>query len=367
MSIIWIILTTLLVIGFQSYIFSKWGLTRIEYTRSFNKDAVFPRENFEMIDEISNNKLLPLPWVRLETRIDGNLQFFKNREESMDENSEEYHRTLFSFAPYQKITRKHKVSCRKRGYYRLKTVSITLGDVMGINNRSESVQAEVAVTVYPELISIEEIPLPSHSWLGEVLVKRWIIEDPFLNAGVRQYAHGDSLNLINWKATARTGSLQVSKKEYTADHNLMIYLNFDETDDIWMPILNQELIEKGISYAASIAQMAISKGVSTGFGCNSYLYDPDGSTPTIKKTVRIKPQNGNHQLAFIYETMARLEMDRSMNFNRFLQEDINKLIKTDVLIISLILTPAIKETIAAIENQGNQVEIIMLNNEQERR
>ena len=59
MNIAWFIVITFIIMGIQGYIYNKWGLSRIQYTRSFNEKAVFEGEKVEMIDEISNRKLLP--------------------------------------------------------------------------------------------------------------------------------------------------------------------------------------------------------------------------------------------------------------------------------------------------------------------
>src|SRR5690625_147874 len=75
MSITWFIFVTLIVIALQSYIYSKWGLSRVQYTRSFSEVAVFEGEEIKMTDEIANKKLLPVPWLRLESKINENLQF----------------------------------------------------------------------------------------------------------------------------------------------------------------------------------------------------------------------------------------------------------------------------------------------------
>ncbi|WP_299088704.1 DUF58 domain-containing protein [uncultured Metabacillus sp.] len=362
MNITWFLIITLLISGFQSYIFTKFGLLRLKYSRVFSKEAVFAGEEIEMVDELVNNKLLPIPWLRLESNIDRHLRFAGKHNQMTDFQWEELHRTLFSLLPYQKITRRHKVCCTKRGYYELKTVSLTLGDVLGITESFKQFDAKAVVTVYPELTAMEDIPLPSHSWLGIIMVRRWIIDDPFVIAGAREYSYGDPLNSVNWKATARTDKLQVSKRDYTADHHLMIYINFDETEDIWMPIQNKALFEKGISYAASIAQYSISKGISTGFGCNAYLIEPFGQStdPNVKLPVRIEPASGKQQLTYLFDTMAKLSMDRSMSFNRFLMEDIEQRNNTDILIITSTLTENVTEKIRLLETQGNKIEFLML-------
>ena len=59
-------------------------------------------------------------------------------------------------------------------------------------------------------------------------MRRWIVDDPFMLAGVREYQYGDSMRDVNWKATAKTGNLQVNQRDFTADRRLMVYLNVED-------------------------------------------------------------------------------------------------------------------------------------------
>lgn len=364
MNIAWFILVTILIILCLSFIYKKWGLSQIRYSRYFNRHAVFEGEKIEMIDEIANNKLLPLPWLRLESRIDVHLKFGK-LEEEVDTQNEAFHRTLFSLMPYQKIKRKHHVLCSKRGYYRLKTVSLTTGDPFGFAEGNESYTGSAEIIVYPRLVSMRDIALPTHRFLGDIIAKRWIIDDPFLVSGVRNYSHGDPMNRINWKATARVNHLQVNKREFTSDHYLMIYLNFDRHHDKWETDQYEARIEKGISYAATLANEALSNGVEVGFGCNSYLVDQFLKIDRIKDSVRIEPENGHQQLNYLLETMAKLAIDQSQSFNQFLQEDIeNSRENTDILMITAVLTKEVEEKISKIKSLGNSVELFWLDMEE---
>ncbi|WP_088105560.1 DUF58 domain-containing protein [Halalkalibacter urbisdiaboli] len=355
MNIAWVIFVTFLIVGIQGYIYNKWGLTRIFYTRSFNEKAVHEGEQVEMIDEIVNKKLLPVPWLRLESKIHTHLKFRKEAVTDNEIDGDDFHRTLFSLMPYQKIKRRQKLTCMKRGYYRYEEVSLSTGDIFGFGSTFRSVPSSAEITVYPKITSLNEIPLPAHSWLGDIVVRRWIIDDPFLISGVRDYSYGDPLNAVNWKATARTNRLQVSQKDFTADHHLMLYVNFNQTEDIWLPIVNKEQVELAISYAASIAQYAINKGVPTGFGCNSYLNEMK------KESIRIPPENSRQQLMYVLETMAKLKMGTSMSFPFFLQEDIDRgLVGADILIITSIVTEKMNDHIRSLEAQGNAIEILNL-------
>lgn len=355
MNIAWFIFIAFIVIGIQGYIYSKWGLARIHYSRYFSEKAVFEGEKVEMVDEISNRKLLPVPWLRLESKINANLQFEKQSNLDNEIDSGEYHRTLFSLMPYQKVRRRQSVTCTKRGYYRFETVSLTAGDAFGIGESFKSVESAAEITVYPKLVAMEDIPLPTHSWLGDIIVRRWIMEDPFLTAGAREYSYGDPMNAINWKATARTSQLQVSKKDFSADHHLMIYINFNQTNDIWLPIIDGDALEKALSYAASIAQYTIANGISTGFGCNAY-------TNEKKKTpIRIEPESSKQQLMHIFETIARTQIATSTYFDYFLRDDIEQHRQgTDILLIATYVSDDTKKLLKQLEDNGNSVEILML-------
>lgn len=315
MALQWFIIIVVMLIGVQMFLYSRFGLKKTEYTRYFSEPAVFEGEQVEMMEEIANRKVLPIPWLRLESRIHPSLKF--QQQDNLDIAGEQFHRSLFSLLPYQKITRRHQVTCRKRGYYWMRTAAMTSGDFLGLAETNQTVEVSAELLVYPKLVSMDDMPLPSNSWQGDYSVRRWIVDDPFVLAGVREYASGDSLNMLNWKATARTGELQVNKNDYTTDYHLMIYINFDLMEDNWMPITNEPLLETAISYAASIAEYAISQGITTGFGCNAYLTDPNERVREIKEPVRIAPETGPGHLRYLWETMAKIKMDRSMNFIAF--------------------------------------------------
>lgn len=356
MNLAWFIFITIIVMLVQGFIFGKWGLHRIHYTRSFSKRTVFVGEKIEMIDEISNKKLLPVPWLRLESKISANLQFDQKFEYHTEiHGSGDYHRTLFSLLPYQKVRRRQTLTCQKRGHYRFKTVSLTTGDVFGISEIFKTVPAQAEVIVYPPLVPLADIPFPTHSWLGDIVVKRWVMEDPFIMAGIREYQSGDPFHAINWKATAKTNRLQVNKRDFTADHNLMIYLNFNQTEDMWRPIVSEERMELAISYAASIAYYAITNGLPTGFGCNGYFADAE------KEPIVVEPANGMTHLHVLLEAMAKLEIGTSTYIDFFLQKELEKgRTNMDILIITDVVTDGMRECIEQFRADGNAVEVIEL-------
>ncbi|WP_117149298.1 DUF58 domain-containing protein [Paraliobacillus zengyii] len=360
MNIAWVIVVTIGFIYLQSSLYQRWGLTKITYHRKFNKLAVFEGQVVELIDQIANEKILPLPWVRLESKINRHLAI-KQTEDHVSEDKQ-FHRTLFSFLPYQKITRRHEVTCLKRGVYALQTVSLATGDLFGFQEKFKQFNTDAVLTVYPKLLELEELSLPVHSFLGEQSVKRWIMDDPFMKIGTRTYQESDPIHSVNWKASARTNQLQVNMHDYTADHYVMIYLNVDQSDDIKLPIENEQLFEQSITYAASIAHYSISKGIETGFATNAVL-DKD-RFEQIKPFVHLYPESGDGQLYYLLDSMAHLTYERSRNFHYLIEEAVsNDTRKIDYVLITSRISNETQQQIELLRNKGQAVEIICMTSE----
>lgn len=356
MSIPWILFVACVVLFVQMRIYRRYGLRKLQYSRHFNVAACYEGDEVEMIERIANRKLLPLPWLRLESMIHAGLRF--RGQFNLDIKSGQFfqnHTSVFHLQPYMQITRTHRVVCAKRGHYFLQSATLTCGDPIGLQRSYKQLPLSCELLVYPRVVPLADIPLPSHSWLGDLVVRRWVVDDPFLLAGVREYRSGDALNRVNWSATARTGSLQVHKRDYTADHRLMIYVNFDVTEQMWKDVSDPELIELGLSYAATLATYAIRQGVETGFGCNGYTADAKN------ETVRVPAGSGQDHLQTLLETMARLEMARYVGIDAFLERDVAEgVTQQDIVLITSFVSDAMQTHIDSLRRAGNAVDIVPL-------
>jgi uncharacterized protein (DUF58 family) len=360
MGIPWLLFAALLVVIAQSVIFRYFGQKGITYRRSFNTKACFQGEEIELVEQIANRNVIPVPWLRLESLIHAGLKF--QRQFNLDINSGsmfQNHKSLFSLLPFTRVTRRHRVVCLQRGFYRLNSASLTCGDLLGLYRHTKQLSLDVELVVYPKPAAVEEIAMPFRSWQGEQSVKRWIVDDPFMISGVREYRYGDSMNAINWKSTARSGRLQVHQRDYTADRRLMIVLNVEDHEKQWNQVSDSELIERGIAFAAGFAQMAIEQGLEAGFGTNGYLTD------LPHEPVRIEPQRGSEQLTLLLDTMAKLVIARRVAFEDWLDEmAASGMSNLDVLIISAYVSDKMLHPIERIRGNGNSVEVFMLQNEQ---
>ncbi|MDB5054348.1 MAG: hypothetical protein JWM44_2398 [Bacilli bacterium] len=356
MSIYWFLFVTFLIIFIQGYIYKLRGLKKIHYNRSFSVSTCFMGDEVYVQETISNRKLLPLPWLYLESQIHTNLQFQQQANLNISKGDiYQNHKSIFSLMPFTQITRKHRVVCLKRGCYRLNTVSMTCGDAFGLSRITKTIPLHAELIVYPQLVPMAEIPFPSRSWQGDVIVRRWIMDDPFIIAGAREYQYGDSLNGINWKATARSGGLQVHNRDRTADHKILILLNFDLSAAKQISLLEPEMIEKGISYAATIAEWVISRGMEAGFACNGAIIDKP------KQPVRIAPRGGKEALTQLYNAMGKLVIEDGIGFEQFLTDEIAQETQhADIVLISAYVSEEMERQIERFKAYGSTVTVIQL-------
>lgn len=352
MQLTWFMISVGCILFILSGVYSLWALRGVKYSRHFSKETVFEGESVEMIEVITNEKLLPLPWLRLESSIAKGLVF--GAQSNLDIHTGEIyqnHISLFYLRPYRQITRRHQITCSRRGLYRLDSVTMTTGDPLGMGANVKQFPLDLELLVYPKVIELEELPLPNHSWIGQLAVRRWIVEDPFLTSGTTEYRPGDRLSSINWKATARTGTMQVHKRDFTADHRLMICLNIEDSDSMWRTVTDPERIELGISYAASIAAYTLKYRIETGFLSNAQLV----GSPKIP--IRMEPQFDFDQFEHLLDIMARTVLDRSVSMIRLLEQEIEAgTTDTDYLIITCHRGVKLRENAQRLHKNGNGIE-----------
>ena len=259
--------------------------------------------------------------------------------------------------PFSQITRRHDVTCMKRGHYEVGSVALTAGDLLGMIQETRQVNLDCSVDVYPRLLSEDELSTPSTRWQGDLAVKRWIMPDPFLTSGVRDYRAGDPLRDIHWRASARMGQLQVKVRDYTADPRMMVVLNVKTSEEQWGDLMDyeQEGIEQGVRIAATLCMRALNEGVEAGFACNGCTQGDRGTG----KTILVPSSSASDQGDVLLSTMARMEIHWERSFSTFL-ETLGEVSNTDILILSTYDSDAIRYQMDVLRRAGNTVTFMPL-------
>ncbi len=349
-----IVLALPLLILIEGFIYKRFLLKGMIYKRSISEASAFEGQKIYLIEEIENNSLLPIPWMKAESRISPNLQLASAK--NMEHVEEGYHRSVFSIMPFYRIKRTHEVTCLLRGDYNVGNVTITSGDIFSFVTKITSHDNDARLLVYPKPLHQDKLLECFHSLQGDVVVRRFINPDPFLVAGVREYRPGDPMSSINWKATARTNSLQVFKYDYTANSNILILFNIDSSSK-QDPFPNEEQskqIEFGIYFCAAIVEKTIKQGIATGFCSNGHFRD-------MTEFVNIPARCSKTQLYTILEAMAKLQLHRTLSFYTMIRNMKGSISKdTDILIVTLYCDETIEEEIFRLRREGHQVEVLVI-------
>ena len=358
MSIVWILVALGIAILVQGILTALFGLKRIGYERRFSRPSAFEGEKVQLVEIIRNRKILPVPWLRVESRISPNLKFGHGGvSEEREISADQYHKSVFYLGPFSQITRRHDVTCLKRGHYGAGTLALTCGDLLAAWTDTRQMSMDCSIDVYPRILSEDELSTPSTRWQGELAVKRWIMPDPFLVSGIRDYRAGDPLRDVHWRASARTGSLQVKTRDYTADPRMLVVLNVQASEEQWGDLMDyeQEDIEQGIRIAATLCQRALGAGVEAGFATNACLLGERGTG----KTIYIPARRSNSQMDILLTAMARLDIHREVTFPTLLEEMMS-LEGEDILILTLYESEQISARADMLRSAGNSVTVMRL-------
>ena len=110
--------------------------------------------------------------------------------------------------------------------------------------------------------------------------------------GIREYTPEDPMNRINWKASARSGSLMVNQHNSAVSGNVCILLDVED-ETVWK---YEEIHEEGIRLAAAVAESFLSRGIEVGLITNgrdcrekSEIFLP-GQSDLSSRTVRQGPE-----------------------------------------------------------------------------
>lgn len=352
MFIIWFMLFAAALIYGQGRLFRRQALRKLSYRRQFQQHTCFAGDEVELVEQLENRKSLPVPWLRVESLLPVQLQFRQGENIEVSSGSHyQNHRSFFSLGSYKRVTRTHHIKALRRGCYQLSSVTMTGGDLLGLFHRHTQFQLDDELIVYPRPAEVPFHQLPSQSMQGEFIVKRFIVPDPFVVAGSREYQPGDSMKQINWKASARTGGMQVHHYDYTAERNMMILLNVEDHATMWRSVSNEALIERGIDWAAGIADAAIGEGMAAGFAANMPIQSE-------MESIRIESNRGREHMLLLLEVMAKLQLKRTVIFKQLLEHEATLgYANRDIVILSAYWDDELEHVSAKLRGAGNSVTV----------
>jgi hypothetical protein len=223
MDVIALLIILLAVLWLQAYVLGNYAFRKLDYECKFSVSEAHEGDTIYLVETVYNGKLLPVPWLKVDIHTSRWLDFAGTC--SVIAQDDRRVTSSFLLKSYQKTTRKWKLKCVKRGIFHTENVTLIGGDLLNLCNISDALPVNMTLTVYPEIVDLDEIFVPVNLLQSDKVVSRWIIDDPFMFSGIREHTPGDPMNRIHWPATARSSKLMVRKNEFTSQQNLTVILN----------------------------------------------------------------------------------------------------------------------------------------------
>ncbi|HEX6510024.1 MAG TPA: DUF58 domain-containing protein [Chloroflexota bacterium] len=332
-----------------AWLSAYFAFSGVSYQRQLSPLRLFPGDQADLEIRFTNRKILPLAWLSIVDPVQFNvlratqdlddMLHFSGGIEVMD-NLGSALVSRSAVGPYQALVRTYTLSAVQRGVYAMGPAIVETGDPFGIFRKQASLGGRMEIIVYPRIFRPEEIGLPYREALGELVTRRSLYEDPTLIAGSREYRPDDPLRRIHWKATARTGQLQVRVNDPSTTAQVMIVLNLNTFQHLWQGV-ELDRMEASIDVAASLAMWALEKGFVVGLRSN-------GIVAGAELTPRVAPSANPRQETYLLEQLARLSFSGRFTPEEILLDEADRLpVGGSIVFITSLLTPPLIEILTS--------------------
>jgi uncharacterized protein (DUF58 family) len=267
---------------------NKRALGHVEVERHY-EDHAYLNETVHVRLVIKNKSILPILWLEIHESLPVNLRAGQSVKQ------------VFSLGIRASHQIEYDLRAFKRGYFELGPTSVSSGDPLGMVKPAQREFPGTSLTIYPQILSLAELGLPSRSPFGTIKRQNPIFEDPTRLMGKRAFQAGDSVRRVDWKATASTGDLMVKLYEASIALDLAVLLDLQRESYDMQSIYDST--ELAVTAAASLAAWAKHRGHTLGLLTNGL--DPLTDAAVEKP---IPPGKGAGHFINILELLARIQI-----------------------------------------------------------
>jgi uncharacterized protein (DUF58 family) len=335
---------------------NRRSLNQVNYERQLSERRAFPGEVVDLTLRVTNHKLLPLGWLSAEDQWSMALPLEEGTLFASPSGQMGLFRSAFSLRPYERVGRRFRIRCTRRGFYPFGPVRLSSGDIWGLFRHSQTLGHLDWLVVYPQVLPLEVLGFPPKEPLGETKATWRIFEDPSRAVGIRDHRPEDGFRRIHWKASARRQELQVKVYEPTTSHNLVIFLNVATFAKHWegtRPVL----LEQTIAVAASIASHSVDARYLVGLMAN-------GSIPHSDQPIKVLPSRRPDQLARVLEALAAVTSFTTSTIETLLLAESARLPwGSTLVVVTAVVTEDLLSALVHLNNVGRRLVVVSLEDE----
>ena len=164
-----------------------------------------------------------------------------------------------------------ETSIKKRGVHVFRSESIVLGDFLGFREISKNISLSREIVVYPERLETGSLTDTVSGFCGDLASRRFLIRDPILTTGYREYTGREPMKDIHWLQSAHRGQLMVREFDYNRQLSACIILSVDN-----IGYSDDNILDRCCSTARTVCELIVGQGASVSFYTNSRLKRAEG-------------------------------------------------------------------------------------------
>ena len=351
--------TTAFAVTAGGLLWSKLSLEEVGYESDMSDRRVFPGDELTLTLTVENRKPLPVPWLQLTEFVPSGLQ--PSAESSVVRRAyaggSEIVETT-SLSGYERVKFRHVVTAKHRGHYALGPTDMRSGDLFGLfGSVRRDQRASDGVTVYPQIVPLDDWPLPAANPMGDILNPYTLVDDPSRPRSTREYVPGDPLKRVDWKVSAKRDNMTVRTFDRSVSHDVVILHESTTTEVAWQGC-KYDVLEASVCGAASIAVKFVQAGFRVGFIGNG-VRTGRGIAPTIA------PSESAFQSQVILEALAMVQPWAFRRLDMMSQERTGSVITTGagLVLVAGLLSDSLRDYIELASRRGHRVTVAWVGRE----
>ena len=164
-----------------------------------------------------------------------------------------------------------------RGAHDLGSIAVRVGDRFGLRHWEHRHVESRPLRVYPRIVPLRHVPRPVHvqASVGDYVSRA--LGEGIEPGDIRQFAPGDRIKQVNWRASLRLGQLYVTQQH--RERNADVVLMLDTLAEVGLP--SDTTLDFGVRAAASLATAYLARkdrvGLITYGGVMSWVRPRSGA------------------------------------------------------------------------------------------
>ncbi|MBQ4577577.1 MAG: DUF58 domain-containing protein [Clostridia bacterium] len=285
------------------------ALDGVEHHYAPDRKLTEPGERFFLVNRVTNRSFRFVPYIEVSQLLPEAMEVEGTATEAAAGNGKTLRYSLY-LMPRQTWEQRVPVSVNRRGRYAFTSATLQGGGFLGTGELIAYSEQFEELVVMPAPCTAVGLDDTLGGFLGDRSVDRFILEDPVLTLGFREYTGREPMKAISWTQSARSGQLMVKKYDYTLELTATVLLNVECTRTKgW-----EERLEACFSLARTVCETLEEKRIPYRFVTNA------GAAGAVSLWSQVSDGMGAGHLTTILEGLGRATYEPLRPFAHTLEQ-----------------------------------------------